>query len=127
MALAVAASKRGDKGQLQLFLVLTFLLGSTFMVIKAVEYTTKISHGLGPSSSPFFSAYYLLTGFHGLHVLAGMIVIWHLCVFAFSGKYTKEYNHPVEVTGLYWHLVDVVWIFLFPLLYLLSPAGGIHL
>jgi len=125
MALAVAASKRGHNGQLQLFLILTFLLACTFMVIKMIEYKTKISHGMGPSASPFFSAYFLLTGFHGLHVLGGMVAIWHLLAYAFAGTYTKEYNIPIEITGLYWHFVDIVWIFLFPMLYLLSP-GRIH-
>jgi len=121
MARAVAASKRGDAPSVQLHLVLTMLLAFTFMGIKAYEYGSKFAHGYTPSYSPFFSAYYLLTGFHGLHVLGGIVVMWHLLAFSFAGKYTKEYNIPMEVTGLYWHFVDIVWIFLFPMLYLLSP------
>jgi cytochrome c oxidase subunit III len=120
MALAVAASKRGDQGQLQLFLVLTFILACGFLVIKSIEYYSKFSHGLYPSTSPFFGTYYLLTGFHGLHVIGGMVVLWHILTFAFSEKYNATYNIPIETFGLYWHFVDVVWIFLFPMLYLIK-------
>ncbi|MBI2931722.1 MAG: cytochrome c oxidase subunit 3 family protein [Planctomycetes bacterium] len=121
MALAVAASKRGNRSRVRLFLVVTILLGATFLVIKAFEYKAKLEHGITPGTSTFFSAYYLLTGFHGLHVLGGIVALLWLA--AISGRFTREYNVPVEVTGLYWHFVDVVWIFLFPVLYLIAPAG----
>ncbi len=68
----------------------------------------------------FFSIYYCLTGLHGIHVLAGMIMLVWLFVGAFKGKYNKDYFTPVDLGGLYWHLVDLVWIYLFPLLYLIS-------
>ncbi len=120
MALAVNASKKGDAPTVQMYLIFTIALACVFMVIKTIEYYTKYKHGIGPSTSPFFGAYYMLTGFHGLHVLGGIIALTVLTLFSFGGKFTKEYNIPIEVTGLYWHIVDIVWIFLFPMLYLIK-------
>jgi heme/copper-type cytochrome/quinol oxidase subunit 3 len=91
------------------------------MVIKSIEYYTKFSHHLYPSDSTFMAIYFTLTGLHGLHVLGGMIVIaYHL--FSGPGLWKSDperLTNRVEVVGLYWHFVDLVWIFLFPLLYLL--------
>lgn len=99
------------------FLGYTVLLGLAFLGMKAFEYTTEISHGFLPSSGIFWSFYYGMTGLHGLHVLAGIIA--NLVLWIQAAKSTLA-NHPhrVEVAGLYWHFVDIVWIFLFPLLYL---------
>ncbi|MBI2920079.1 MAG: cytochrome c oxidase subunit 3 family protein [Planctomycetes bacterium] len=117
MAMAVHASKKGDTPKIRMYLVLTLLCGLGFMVIKFVEYKAKFAVGHGPGFNLFYATYFTMTGFHGLHVLAGMIALGIVC--AVSHKFTPVYNTPVEVTGLYWHLVDLVWIFLFPIVYLI--------
>ncbi|HEY5611023.1 MAG TPA: heme-copper oxidase subunit III [Thermoanaerobaculia bacterium] len=105
----------------RLFLILTFLCGVGFMIVKAIEYGTKFGHHLYPKTSTFLSIYYTMTGLHGLHVLGGMIVFAY-----FIGPGAKmwksephRFTNRVEVAGLYWHFVDLVWIFLFPILYLM--------
>jgi heme/copper-type cytochrome/quinol oxidase subunit 3 len=85
--------------------------------MKAFEYSTEISHGFLPSSGIFWSFYYAMTGLHALHVLAGIIVNFVLWNQAMKGS-LAHHRHRVELAGLYWHLVDIIWIFLFPLLYL---------
>jgi heme/copper-type cytochrome/quinol oxidase subunit 3 len=85
--------------------------------MKALEYSTEISHGFLPSSGIFWSFYYAMTGLHALHVLAGIIVNFVLWSQAIKGS-LAQHRHRVELAGLYWHLVDIIWIFLFPLLYL---------
>lgn len=100
------------------FLLITVLLGCTFLCIKGYEYATELSHGFYPSTGPFWSFYYIMTGLHGLHVLGGILVNAGLCVMAMVGRHWSAVAHRVELAGLYWHFVDVVWIFLFPLLYL---------
>jgi heme/copper-type cytochrome/quinol oxidase subunit 3 len=99
------------------FLGATVLLGLAFLGMKAFEYTIEIRHGFLPSSGIFWSFYYGMTGLHGLHVLAGIIVNSVLCIQAVRGTLARH-AHRVELAGLYWHFVDIVWIFLFPLLYL---------
>ena len=99
------------------FLGLTILLGLGFLGMKAFEYGTEISHGFLPSSGIFWSFYYTMTGLHALHVLAGIIVNFVLWSQAVKGS-LAHHRHRVELAGLYWHLVDIIWIFLFPLLYL---------
>jgi heme/copper-type cytochrome/quinol oxidase subunit 3 len=99
------------------FLGLTILLGLGFLGMKAFEYSTEISHGFLPSSGIFWSFYYGMTGLHALHVLAGVIVNSVLWSQAIKGSLARH-PHRVELAGLYWHLVDIIWIFLFPLLYL---------
>jgi len=86
-----------------------------------IEYSTKFSHHIFPWTNVFFSFYFLMTGFHAIHVIAGMIPMTFMFIKAFT---KKGYNHPVKVEtlGLYWHFVDLVWIFLFPVLYLIFPA-----
>lgn len=106
------ALKRGAS-----FLGLTILLGLGFLGMKAFEYSTEISHGFLPSSGIFWSFYYAMTGLHALHVLAGIIVNAVLWTQALRGSLARH-PHRVELAGLYWHLVDIIWIFLFPLLYL---------
>jgi heme/copper-type cytochrome/quinol oxidase subunit 3 len=100
---------------------LTFLCGVGFMVIKTIEYSAKFSHHLYPKNDTFMAIYFTLTGLHGLHVLGGMIVMAYLL--GPGAKMWKtdpgRFTNRIEVTGLYWHFVDLVWIFLFPLLYLL--------
>ena len=106
------ALKRGAN-----FLGLTILLGLGFLGMKAFEYSTEISRGFLPSSGIFWSFYYTMTGLHALHVLAGIIVNIVLWSQAINGSLVRH-RHRVELAGLYWHLVDIIWIFLFPLLYL---------
>ena len=105
----------------RLYMGLTILLGLTFLVVKFFEYYSKFSHHLYPSSSTFLAIYFTLTGLHGLHVLGGIIVNGY-----FWGPGAKmwqtgpvRFTNRIEVAGLYWHFVDLVWIFLFPVLYLL--------
>lgn len=130
MALAVRASQLGDRRQLLLQLGLTFALAGLFLGIKLFEYAHKIelgllpgkfyrAQGLGIAGLPhiFFGIYFTMTGLHALHVVAGMgVIVW---VFA-RGWRGDTYSTRVENVGLYWHLVDLVWIFIFPLLYLVK-------
>lgn len=119
MVLAIFSIQRGDQKGLQLNLFFTILLGFGFLIIKSIEYGTKFLHHLTPTSSVFMSCYFVMTGFHGIHVLAGIIVLSFLLAWSMQGKYSATNYASIEITGLYWHLVDIVWIFLFPLLYLL--------
>jgi cytochrome c oxidase subunit III len=135
MALAVRAAAMGKKNLVVLFLILTILLGSVFLGVKVVEYKDKFDHHLvpghgfhweGPNAKPaeiFYSLYFAMTGLHALHMIIGIPIIAAIAWFAHRGRYSPEYHSPVEVVGLYWHFVDIVWIFLFPLLYLI---GGKH-
>jgi cytochrome c oxidase subunit 3 len=132
MALAVHGAQVGNRKALILFPILTSLLGLTFLGIKSVEYADKFEHHLVPGtgfSYPgpdarqvqlFFSIYFAMTGLHALHMIIGVGVLAVLLMKALRGAYTPAYHTPVEVSGLYWHFVDIVWIFLFPLLYLLG-------
>jgi len=132
MALAVHAAQLGRRGPLQLFLALTIVLGSVFLVVKGFEYAEKFQHGLVPGAdfvfeggkAPhvelFYGLYFTMTGLHAVHMVIGVGVLAALLVLARRGRFGAAYFTPVEVTGLYWHFVDVVWIFLFPLLYLLG-------
>ena len=121
MVMSWASLMLKNFGKYKLFMGLTILLGLTFLVVKGFEYGAKFSHGLYPSEGTFFSIYFTLTGLHGLHVLGGIIVNSY-----FWGPGSKmwktdavRFTNRIEVAGLYWHFVDVVWIFLFPTLYLL--------
>ena len=118
MTNAVNASKEGDGAKTANNLWLTALCGLAFLGLKAIEYSGEIKEGLLPSSNLFYSCYYTMTGFHGLHILIGVVVMAVLAMRARRGDFTKTYNSPIEVCGLYWCLVEVVWFFLFPVLYL---------
>ncbi|MFQ5668020.1 MAG: heme-copper oxidase subunit III [Candidatus Binatia bacterium] len=114
---AHAAVEAEQPGRTRTFLLLTVLLGCTFLGIKGYEYTGELAHGLTPASGLFWSFYYAMTGLHGLHVLAGIVANVLLCMMVGSRTWPRI-QQRVEYAGLYWHFVDVVWIFLFPLLYL---------
>lgn len=130
MALAVYAAKQGHRKVLVALLIFTGLAGIAFLGIKATEWTTDIKEGLGPGSlftyqgkdadkgALFFRLYYTMTGLHGIHVIIGIGLMFYYAIWAMGKKYTKERYIPIEVIGLYWHFVDLVWIFLFPLFYL---------
>jgi cytochrome c oxidase subunit 3 len=133
MALAVRSAQVGSrKGQI-VNLILTIVFGTTFLVVKYFEYAEKFHHNLvpGPNFNPtlpkaqsiFFSLYFIMTGIHALHMVVGVGLMTIILVMAWKGRFGPDYYGPVEVSGLYWHFVDIVWIFLFPLLYLL----GFHL
>jgi cytochrome c oxidase subunit 3 len=132
MALAVWAAQTSRRRTLVTTLVLTMLLGAVFLVVKGSEYAHKFHEGLVPgaaftypgSDAPqaelFFSLYFALTGIHALHMVIGLGLLTWLLVGALRGRFHADYATPVDLTGLYWHFVDIVWIFLFPLLYLIG-------
>jgi cytochrome c oxidase subunit 3 len=140
MVLAVWAAQVNWRKGIVLFLLLTIALGSVFLGVKAIEYKDKFTHHHVPGASfefdgpqpenaeIFFSLYFIMTGLHATHMVIGIGVLAVLAFYAWKGKYDSEYYNPLEMTGLYWHFVDIVWIFLFPLLYLLGAhiQGGAH-
>jgi cytochrome c oxidase subunit 3 len=115
-----------------LFLVATMILGGIFLGIKSVEYYHKFVEHLVPGpafqfekehlrhAQLFFSLYFLMTGLHALHMIIGFGIMAFMLWWAWNGTITKDYYSPIEISGLYWHFVDIVWIFLFPLLYLIG-------
>ena len=137
VAMAIRAAQTDNIKGLRINLIITILLACVFMAIKAYEYNHKFHLGIfpgayynpapevlehlsHPKANVFFSIYYMLTGVHALHVLIGVgLMVW-LYIRAGKGHFGSEYYTPVEITGLYWHLVDLIWIFLFPLLYLIE-------
>ncbi len=123
MALSIYNLERKNNGMFRLFLGLTILGGFGFLIVKWFEYSDKFHHGLFPGQENhtlFYSFYFLMTGFHALHVIAGMIPMAFMFLRSFS---SKGYPYPwkVETLGLYWHFVDLMWIFIFPALYLMIP------
>lgn len=121
MVMSWASLMMNNFQKFRMYLGSTFLLGCVFLVIKGFEYGAKFEHGLLPSNNTFLAIYFTLTGLHGLHVIGGMIVNAYL--WGPGAKMWKtnpsRFTNRVEVAGLYWHFVDLVWIFLFPVLYLL--------
>jgi len=161
MAMAVWSAQVGKKPLVTIFLILTLLLGGTFLGVKVIEYKQKFDHHLIPShgfdlayraahptpaddpkaiaaekdelekalekdpdinshAQLYFSLYFGMTGLHALHMIVGAGLILWLIKNSIAGRYSPRYNTPVEVVGLYWHFVDIVWIYLFPLLYLID-------
>ena len=145
MAMAVYCTQMGKRQLQVLSLVLTIVLGGTFLGIKAVEYHDKYVHNLIPGRlipghpfkpnpedvkllpgasmqnvEMFFWIYFAMTGMHAVHMIIGIGLLLVLLINSLRNRYSPEYYNPVEITGLYWHFVDIVWIFLFPLLYLLG-------
>lgn len=134
MALAIRAAQVGKKSAQVMHLVLTMVLGLAFLGIKAVEYAHKFEHHLfpgpsfdaaafgaeGPHARIFFSIYFAMTGLHAFHMIVGIGVMLWITRRAARGDFVPEHHDALEMTGLYWHFVDVVWIFLFPMLYLLG-------
>lgn len=119
LAWAALTMKRVDR--YRLFMGLTLLLGAAFLAVKAIEYSDKLAHGLGPATNNFLGLYFTMTGLHAVHVIAGMVVNAYLLgpgVTMWRSD-PARFTNRVEVAGIYWHFVDVVWIFLFPVLYLL--------
>jgi cytochrome c oxidase subunit 3 len=132
MALAIAFIQRDKPGKAKVMLVITLLCAVGFLFIKYLEYSEKIHHGIlpgqfftshdfkAPNAALFFSFYFVMTGLHGIHVLIGMVAIGWILMRMHRGDFNSHKFAPVEFVGLYWHIVDLVWIFLFPLLYLVT-------
>jgi cytochrome c oxidase subunit 3 len=141
MAMAVRSAQLGKQKLLVMFLILTLIFGLAFLGIKAIEYHEKFEHHHVPGvnfqfsetlkghpdypvnphhAEMFFSIYFAMTGMHALHMVIGAGLLTFLILTAIKGKYSAGYYTPVENIGLYWHFVDVIWIYLFPLLYLIS-------
>lgn len=136
MALGVHAAQASKQKLLIVFLGATFALAAVFLIVKGFEWNEKYSHSLipgikfdtehnyqGPNASKFpmfFVVYFFMTGLHAFHIIIGMGYIVWLLIKARQGAYNSEFYTPIEMFGLYWHFVDIVWIFLFPLLYLLG-------
>jgi len=121
VVLAWANLRLGNLKKGRIWLGVTLMCALGFMVIKAIEYTDKFKLGHFPKTNNFYAIYFTLTGLHGLHVLGGMIVFAYLIGPGAKMWDTERtrYTNRIEVVGLYWHFVDLVWIFLFPVLYLL--------
>ena len=124
MVLALSALQRGDYRNNRLWLLTTALLGALFIGGQVYEFTTFLREGLGYTTSPFSSAFFTLTGFHGVHVSIGIVMLMSLYVSSMRGNLRRESAETVEIVGLYWHFVDVVWIFIFTVIYLVpSPTS----
>ncbi len=132
MALAVHASQTGRRKALVPYLLATMFFGVVFLGFKAIEWTAEFRehHVPGPRfmfggpdpqhAQLFFSFYFAMTGMHALHMIIGLGLMTYLVLMARKGRFGPEYNNPVVIGGLYWHFVDIVWIFLYPLLYLVG-------
>ena len=121
MVLAVSAIERGDHQRLRVWLGATAALGATFIAGQVYEFTVFYREGLGFTTSRFSSAFYTLTGFHGVHVTIGIIMLMSMLLLSLRGKLPEHRSETVEVVGLYWHFVDIVWILIFAVVYLV-PA-----
>jgi cytochrome c oxidase subunit III len=139
MALAVRAAQTSAPPKMQVgWIVATMILGATFLGVKVIEYADKFEHHLVPGpnfvwegkypagAEMFYSLYFCLTGLHALHMIIGLGIMTVIGVMAWRGTFDEDYYTPVEVSGLYWHFVDIVWIFLFPLLYLIGYHYATH-
>lgn len=132
MVLAVHAAQTSRRSALVALLLLTIVLGAVFLGVKGIEYRDKYLHHLVPGvdfvyeanvgreAQIYFILYFVMTGMHAVHMIIGIGLLAVLAWLAWRGRFSAEYFNPVEVVGLYWHFVDIVWIFLFPLLYLIG-------
>jgi heme/copper-type cytochrome/quinol oxidase subunit 3 len=120
MVLAVAAITRGDHKRLRAWLLTTALLGSVFVSGQVYEFTAFVKEGMGFTSSAASSAFFALTGFHGVHVTIGIIMLMSLFMLSLRGRIPQDRAEAVEIVGLYWHFVDVVWILIFTVVYLVK-------
>lgn len=140
MAMGVYFAQKGDREKQLLCIAITFLCAVTFLVVKGFEWSKEFSEGHLPGpgfryiaekghdipaakAQLFFCLYFAMTGLHAIHVIIGMLIMSTLMYMIWARKPATKYYMPVEMTGLYWHFVDIVWIFLFPLFYLI-PKGG---
>ncbi len=130
IAMSVSAIQKGDRKKTLMFLGATLFLALMFLVNKYFEWGSKISHGLYPGSDSlhelghgdtlFFGLYYFMTGLHALHIIIGVVLIATVMYRVYKSRVREDKYALLENTGLYWHLVDLIWIFLFPLFYLVT-------
>ena len=125
MVLALAAIQRGDQVRLRLWLVATAMLGTTFIGGQVYEFTSFVREGLTLKTNLFGSSFFVLTGFHGVHVTVGIMMLLSLAGLSSKGKLPQSKAEVVEIAGLYWHFVDIVWIVIFTVVYLI-PAPNPH-
>ena len=121
MVLAVSAISRGEAQKMRLWLTTTGVLGALFVAGQVYEFTAFYRKGLGFTTNLFSSSFYTLTGFHGVHVTVGVIMLLSIVVISARSNWGRERAEAVEIAGLYWHFVDIVWIIIFTLIYLI-PA-----
>jgi heme/copper-type cytochrome/quinol oxidase subunit 3 len=121
MVLALAAIQRGDQRGLRTWLLSTALLGLIFVGGQAFEFTSFVQQGVTIHTNLFGSSFFTLTGFHGAHVTVGIVILLSLFIMALRGRIRPEDSLIVEIAGLYWHFVDVVWIVIFTIVYLIRP------
>ena len=121
MIMSWVSLKLGENKKFKTYLGSTILLAGVFLVVKYFEYSAKFHHGIYPDTSTFFSIYFTLTGLHMVHILGGMVLLFYFLVPGSKMMKTEpeRFTNRIETVGLYWHFVDLVWIFLFPILYLL--------
>jgi len=120
VVLALQAIMNGDKRKMRLYLIATLALGATFLGVQIFEYYNLIVHeGFTPSGSLFGGGFYMVTGFHGFHVFIGLLLCAWLIRRAFRDDFSPAHYMPIEIFGLYWHYVDIVWIILFTIIYLI--------
>jgi len=131
MALAVRSAQLGKRVSSFTLILVTMLFGLAFLGVKGIEYYHKFAEGLFPGegfrfegslsrqAEVFFSLYFMMTGLHALHMIVGIGIMIVMAVMTWRGRFSPQYYSPVEIAGLYWHFVDIIWIFLFPLLYLI--------
>ena len=139
VALSVHAAQMGNRRWIVRWLLITIVFGAMFLGVKAYEYNHLFHEHLVPGANfdpdrrhfaehlhgpaqIFYAFYFGLTGLHALHMVIGIAIIFYVAWLAHRGRFTPAYHNPVEMTGLYWHFVDIVWIFLYPLLYLIAPT-----
>ena len=120
VAVGVTAIQRNSAKLLSWMISITILCGALFTLNKYFEYSAKFHHGIFPGKNIFFSLYFMMTGLHMLHVFIGMAILGVVLYFNLKGRYSSSNYTTVEVAALYWHLVDLIWIYLFPLLYLVA-------
>jgi len=119
MVLAHSAHARGDMRRMRLWTLATALQGMVFIGGQAFEFTTFVKEGLGLTTSPFSSAFFVLTGFHGVHVTIGIVMLVSLYTLSKTGKVKPDQHIKTEMVGLYWHFVDIIWVLIFTVVYLI--------
>ena len=119
MVLALASIQRGDARRMRVWLTATALLGASFIAGQVYEFTAFVKEGLTLQTNLFGSSFFVLTGFHGVHVTLGIIMLLSLVQLSLKGKITQQKSEVIEIAGLYWHFVDVVWIVIFTVVYLI--------
>jgi cytochrome c oxidase subunit 3/cytochrome o ubiquinol oxidase subunit 3 len=121
MVLALAAIQRGNVRNMQIWLLTTALLGTLFVAGQAYEFTEFYHQGLHLDTNLLGTTFFVLTGFHGAHVTIGVLILMSIFIYSLRGGITQRHSLNIELAGLYWHFVDIVWIVIFTLVYLIQP------